>query len=242
MISPPPKTGDTKLDSFLESVYEHSHSLIPEDGWSLSDFEADVSEVIGDKRDLIDIVTQYDDIERYGEVIAEQQGYLDSLADELRLIDQHSEWFAEIMEWWDQNYKIINDAQTSLDYKREADEAALEAKGHAEKTEQDRIAAAKSLVDSIKAVSDASGHSDTARVHKEDSKRYSEASEGFSEASGDYSAVAVAAARVLGHSPRTSRILVHEGTGDPVLSDFPDAQVGDIIIRVSDGDIWEVKS
>lgn len=41
---------------------------------------------------------------------------------------------------------------------------------------------------------------------------------------------------------RTPRILVHTGTGDPVLANFPDAQVGDLIERLSDGQRWKVEA
>ncbi|MCS5479843.1 hypothetical protein NYP18_09240 [Corynebacterium sp. YIM 101645] len=41
---------------------------------------------------------------------------------------------------------------------------------------------------------------------------------------------------------RTSRILIHSGTGDPTLANFPDAQVGDLIERLSDGQRWKVEA
>ena len=37
------------------------------------------------------------------------------------------------------------------------------------------------------------------------------------------------------------RVLLHYGTGDPVLSSFPDARVGDLIERVADGSRWKVE-
>ena len=40
------------------------------------------------------------------------------------------------------------------------------------------------------------------------------------------------------HSPR---VLLHYGTGDPMLSSFPDARVNDVIERVSDGSRWRVE-
>ena len=39
----------------------------------------------------------------------------------------------------------------------------------------------------------------------------------------------------------TARILLYHGTGDPVLSNFPDARVGDVIERTSDGARWGVE-
>ena len=42
-------------------------------------------------------------------------------------------------------------------------------------------------------------------------------------------------------APRSSRVLLHYGTGDPVLSSFSDARIGDIVERVSDGSRWRVE-
>ena len=42
-------------------------------------------------------------------------------------------------------------------------------------------------------------------------------------------------------APRSPRVLLHYGTGDPVLSSFFDARVGDIVERVSDGSRWRVE-
>lgn len=39
---------------------------------------------------------------------------------------------------------------------------------------------------------------------------------------------------------RTGRTLVYTDTGTPLLSDFPDAQIGDYIVRKSDGQEWRV--
>lgn len=46
-----------------------------------------------------------------------------------------------------------------------------------------------------------------------------------------------------GVAPERSPITINfHGTGEPVLSDFPDAQVGDMIERVSDGQRWKVET
>ena len=42
-------------------------------------------------------------------------------------------------------------------------------------------------------------------------------------------------------APRSPRVLLHYGTGDPVLSSFSDARVGDVVERVSDGSRWRVE-
>ena len=40
---------------------------------------------------------------------------------------------------------------------------------------------------------------------------------------------------------RSSRELIYTGTGTPLLSDFPDAQIGDYIVRKSDGQEWRIE-
>ena len=42
-------------------------------------------------------------------------------------------------------------------------------------------------------------------------------------------------------APRSPRVLLHYGAGDPMLSSFSDARVGDIVERVSDGSRWRVE-
>lgn len=181
MLKPPPKTGDTALDSFLRGVYEKSQELeaksIPEDGWSLTDLTAEVSGVIGDKRDLIDIVTQYDSIESYLALVKDQEELLKDALEKLDSIEVSADWFSQILEWWDQNYKIIQDAQESLTYKREADAAALEAKQYAAETEQDRVATDRNLEEAEKAASDAANYRQGALTYREGSKGHREASE-----------------------------------------------------------------
>lgn len=39
---------------------------------------------------------------------------------------------------------------------------------------------------------------------------------------------------------RSARVLVYTGTGSPTVDDFPDARIGDIVERKSDGYRWEV--
>ena len=118
MLSTPPKTGNATLDTYLQEIYQKSLELeektIPEEGWSLTDLRSDLSEVISDKRDLIDIVTKYDDLKVYSEAISAQKDYLDSILAETRRISEHSQWFAEIMEWWDQNYRVIQDSKSAM--------------------------------------------------------------------------------------------------------------------------------
>lgn len=66
--------------------------------------------------------------------------------------------------------------------------------------------------------------------------------EGQVELATEASAAAIAAAALIEGMERTPRILIHTGTGDPVLSSFPDAQVGDLIERLSDGQRWKVEA
>lgn len=120
MVNTPPSTGNAQLDGFLRSVADDLHTLSkPREGWRLSDFAADVSEAISDRRDLIDIVGNWSDINQIkatfeAEVTRYEKLYADSkiLGDKYQ---DHAEIFAQIMEWWAQNYKLIENAQSSAD-------------------------------------------------------------------------------------------------------------------------------
>lgn len=116
----PPKTDDPALNRFLEEVASTIQNRVrPEEGWTLSDFASSVSEVISDKRDLIDIVTQYDNIDVLtGETEAEVARLKSEIQDSIDLlssIELKSAEFSEVMEWWDQNYKVIFDAQEAME-------------------------------------------------------------------------------------------------------------------------------
>ena len=145
----PPKTNDPALNRFLEEVASTIQDRVrPEEGWTLSDFASSVSEVISDKRDLIDIVTKYDNIEGLSEEVEAEiarlktdiQGSMDLLSS----VNSKSAEFAEVMEWWDQNYKVIFDASEAMEIFGEIS-AALE--GHQDILDQ--IAAATSAAEEI---------------------------------------------------------------------------------------------
>lgn len=150
MLSTPPSTGNVDLDNFLRSVKRHiDDALRPADGWRLSDLSADVSEVISDKRDLIDIVTKYDDISALKDsvdlILAD---YAEAIADFKALGSQyqdHAEVFSHTMEWWNQNRKIIEDAAAAMaaalqasDYADAAEASAQRAGDHVEGVAQAR--------------------------------------------------------------------------------------------------------
>ena len=150
MLSNPPSTGNVDLDNFLRSVKRHiDDALRPADGWRLSDFSADVSEVISDKRDLIDIVTRYDDINALRDsvdiILAD---FAEAIADSKALENQyqdHAEVFTHTMEWWNQNRKIIEDAAEAMaaiiqasDYADAAEASALRAGDHEDGASQAR--------------------------------------------------------------------------------------------------------
>lgn len=42
--------------------------------------------------------------------------------------------------------------------------------------------------------------------------------------------------------PRSPRVLLYDGTENPDLASFPDAQVGDYIVRKTDGQEWKVEA
>ena len=100
----------------------------PDEGWSLSDFRADVSEVIGDKRDLIKALERIGSISEQkvllDQVIKAQSQEVDRLIQDAQRRDEASRAFTSIMDWWDQNYRIIVDAKESLALNKQIVDAA----------------------------------------------------------------------------------------------------------------------
>ena len=94
----------------------------PEDGWSLSDFRADVSEVISDKRDLLGIMQTYQGItdlrDELASIKSSQKTESDKLSEAIVKLDQYARTFAETIEFWNQNRPIIIQASQ---YKPEFD-------------------------------------------------------------------------------------------------------------------------
>lgn len=94
----------------------------PEDGWSLSDFRADVSEVISDKRNLLGIMQTYQGITDLRDELASiknsQKSESDKLSEAIVKLDQYARTFAETIEFWNQNRPIIVQASQ---YKPEFD-------------------------------------------------------------------------------------------------------------------------
>ncbi|ATW58554.1 hypothetical protein SEA_DARWIN_28 [Corynebacterium phage Darwin] len=130
MLSNPPSTGDVELDNFLRSVKTHiNDALRPADGWRLSDLSADVSEVISDKRDLIDIVTAYNDINILKDSVDLALEDFKATANQYQ---DHAEVFSHTTEWWDQNRKIIEDASQAM-------AATILASGYADAAAADRV-------------------------------------------------------------------------------------------------------
>ena len=164
----PPNTGNPALDRFLQEVSDTIQNRVrPEAGWSLSDFQASVSEVISDKRDLIDIVTNYENINdlsdrwklEYESATADLKGVLEFVAE----IEDHSDRFEEVMEWWDQNYTIIFTAQEALDTFREIAETSAEAQRLVNQLDE-----IQATFERLK--SDAEGARDIAKKHSEDAE------------------------------------------------------------------------
>ena len=94
----------------------------PQDGWSLSDFRADVSEVISDKRDLLGILQTYKGISALRDELAaiknSQKTESDKLSEAIVKLDQYARTFAETIEFWNQNRPILVQASQ---YKPEFD-------------------------------------------------------------------------------------------------------------------------
>ena len=168
----PPTTNDPALNRFLEEVASTIRDRVrPEEGWSLSDFASSVSEVISDKRDLIDIVTQYDNIEGLSEEIeaeiARLEREIQDSMDLLSSVNSKSTQFAEVMAWWDQNYTIIFDAQEALSIFQEIQGAMTEHKDllsqttAAKEAAEQAAAEAASAEEAVKAAAEAAKTSET---------------------------------------------------------------------------------
>lgn len=239
MLSNPPSTGNVDLDNFLRSVKRHiDDALRPADGWRLSDFSADVSEVISDKRDLIDIVTRYDDINDLKDsvdlILAD---FAEAIADSKALENQyqdHAEVFTHTMEWWNQNRKIIEDAAEAMaatirasDYADAAEASALRAGDHEEGASQARDDAvtakneAQATATQVEAQVEAAGtHAGDAQASAQDAAQSAAnaadsergAKDASASASGSASAAeaAVGAAEDAAASAKADRVVVEQ--------------------------------
>lgn len=120
MATRPPTTSDSSLNAFLSWVFKQIEALStgskPEDGWALSDLQPDVSEVISDKRDLIDIVTKWDDsvtgLSGWEDLTQRQYQTIEQLRKDVTNLTNHGALFEETLMWWDANRKIIHDVKT----------------------------------------------------------------------------------------------------------------------------------
>lgn len=203
----PPKTNDPALNRFLEEVANTIQDRVrPEEGWTLSDFASSVSEVISDKRDLIDIVTKYDNIEGLSE---EMEAAVDLLKsdiqdsmDLLSSVNSKSAEFAEVMEWWDQNYKVIFDAQEAMEIFGEIS-SALE--GHQDILDQ--IAAATEVAENV--VTEVKAAEASAKAAEEAAKAAEEAAKTSETNASDAAARAEASETAAGES-RDVVVAVHQ--------------------------------
>ena len=155
----PPKTNDPALNRFLEEVASTIQDRVrPEEGWTLSDFASSVSEVISDKRDLIDIVTKYDNIEGLSEemeaAVARLKTDVQDSMDLLSSVNSKAVQFAEVMAWWDQNYTVVFDAQEALEILQEIHGAMAEHQSLLDQIAA-ATAAAENLVAEIQATEEA---------------------------------------------------------------------------------------
>lgn len=225
MLSNPPSTGDVELDNFLRSVKTHiDDALRPADGWRLSDLSADVSEVISDKRDLIDIVTAYNDINILKDSVDLALADFKATANQYQ---DHAEVFSHTTEWWDQNRKIIEDASQAM-------AATILASGYADAAAADRVQTGADR----EATEAAAARAEQSETNAEESATNAATHE---DTSLDAAAAAIAAAISVTGRPRAAKIHIYDGSGTPSLDNYPDAQAGDIIERLSDGERWKVE-
>jgi hypothetical protein len=105
----------------------------------LSDFEAGVSEVISDKRDLIDIVTAWDDLVNIRNNFETEVARYETLYSDSKVLgNQYQEYantFSQIMEWWDQNVRLIEDIEAFVT-EVNADASAAASSASAAKTSE----------------------------------------------------------------------------------------------------------
>lgn len=114
-----PVTNIPNLDAFLAKVATLVNTLdskaLPADGWALTDLEASVSEIIGDKRDLIDIVTKWDSaansFAQWENLTAQQKAAIDDLKAQVESLAGSADEFEDILLWWDANYQTIFDVK-----------------------------------------------------------------------------------------------------------------------------------
>lgn len=130
MVNSPPTTGNAQLDRFLRSVADDLRTLAkPREGWRLSDFSADVSEVISDRRDLIDIVRAWGRIEDLEDSLAEElKKHLDLYDTSLSLNEDLGGLvgtFSEIQRWWDENPALYLEDRDKISNALSKAEAAL---------------------------------------------------------------------------------------------------------------------
>lgn len=114
-----PVTNIPNLDAFLAKVATLVNTLdskaLPADGWALTDLEASVSEIIGDKRDLIDIVTKWDSaansFAQWENLTAQQKAAIDDLKAQVESLAGSADEFEDILLWWDANAQTIHDVK-----------------------------------------------------------------------------------------------------------------------------------
>ena len=119
------------MDSLISRVAALEAERKPADGWSKTDFTAEVSEAISsqqqasklleDVRKAAEKVTGFDAIYRKKD---EEIRRLESVVQEMRRIDLGA---LEVMEWWDANQQPINDLRQNREVKRNIEELTLRA-------------------------------------------------------------------------------------------------------------------
>lgn len=144
MVNTPPLTGNAQLDKFLRSVADDLRTLAkPREGWRLSDFSADVSEVISDRRDLIDIVSAWGRIEDLETSLSEELKKHSDLYDSSLSLSEDlgglAGTFSEIQRWWDENPALYLEDRAKISNALSKAEAALS-------NSQDAVSTASSAV------------------------------------------------------------------------------------------------
>lgn len=123
--------------------------------------------------------------------------------------------------------EVIGGAQAVMSAKSEAEAAASAAASSASDAAQSAQESATSASAAKTSETNAATSATNAATHEDTSL--------------DAAAAAIAAAISVTGGPRAAKIHIYDGSGTPSLDNYPDAQAGDIIERLSDGERWKVE-
>lgn len=124
------------LDTLAGQVADLTARSKPDEGWSLSDFTADVSESILRHEEALDILEETrkaaSRVTGFNEIYTRKDNQIANLESQVQRLLNAKETSLEIMEWWDANYRPIDDLRKNEQAKIDAEAAARRAKNSAD--------------------------------------------------------------------------------------------------------------